>query len=314
MEAIRATKPVFVPFEAKKEDEVNTWDAQAVSSPSETADALLAPVEPLRMTLDQLRAHIEDREVPLNTPYDAKASLMPKALRSWGGIISDTVERMRMPVSRSVNQLVGQHFGASLNEELRSITSMTAAEVLEGLFVTAATRLDENLKLDHVPYTQNQHYFVSTRDAVLAELRSARAKKNGGGKIVQSANGSSSASIVSTALAGLSAMGYQGLKDDDLKKLLAADLYETELETAAQTAADWQRIIDNGPLIIDASVIRPLPHAFSEALHQRLLSGGIQELERLVAESPELAEQRAELNMRKKRLDDAKKVLLAYGR
>lgn len=67
-------------------------------------------------------------------------------------------------------------------------------------------------------------------------------------------------------------------------------------------------------MIIDASVIRPLPHAISEALHQRLLSGGSQELERLVAESPELAEQRAELNMRKKRLDDAKKVLFAYGR
>ncbi|BGP62743.1 hypothetical protein NBRC10512v2_004075 [Rhodotorula toruloides] len=314
MEAIRATKPVFVPFEAKEEDEIKTWDSQVASPPPQIADALPLPAKPLRMTLDELRAHIEEhkgREVPLNTPYDAKASLMTKALRSWGGIISDTVERMRTPVSKSVNQLVGQHFGASLKEELRSIASVTAAEVLEGLFVTAAARLDENLKLDHIPYTQNQHYFVSTRDAVLAELRSARAKKNGGAKIVRS---STEPDTVSTALAGLSAMGFYGLKEDDLKKLLAADPYETELEAAAQTAAYWQRTIDNVPLIIDASVIRPLPHAISKALHQRLLSGGSQELERLVAESPELAEQRAELNMRKKRLDDAKKVLFAYGR
>lgn len=107
---------------------------------------------------------------------------------------------------------------------------MIAAEVLEGLFATAAARLDENLKLDHIPYTQNQHYFVSTRDAVLAELRSARAKKNGGAKIVRS---STEPDTVSTALAGLSAMGFYGLKEDDLKKLLAADPYETELEAAA---------------------------------------------------------------------------------
>lgn len=146
MEAIRATKPVFVPFEAKEEDEIKTWDSQVASPPPQIADALPLPAKPLRMTLDELRAHIEEsvdsrhgplspllthlprhrhkgREVPLNTPYDAKASLMTKALRSWGGIISDTVERMRTPVSKSVNQLVGQHFGASLKEELRSIAS-----------------------------------------------------------------------------------------------------------------------------------------------------------------------------------------------
>lgn len=34
----------------------------------------------------------------------------------------------------------------------------------------------------------------------------------------------------------------------------------------------------------------------------------------MMSESPEVAEQRAELNMRKKRLEEAKKVLLAFGR
>ncbi|BGP25047.1 hypothetical protein JCM10295v2_003967 [Rhodotorula toruloides] len=325
MNALRATKPLFIPFEANEEDEIKTWESKAVSS---SADNLPAPTTPLRMTPDQLRAHIQEsfcslsmhkgREVPLNTPYDAKVSLMTEVLRSWGSIISDTVEYMRTPVSKSVNQLVEQHFGASLNEELRSIASMTTAEVLEGLFVRAAARLDENLKLDRIPYTQNEHYFVSTRDAVLAKLRSARASKNGGGKIVQTADGRESAYTVSIALAQLSAMGFQGLKEEDLEKLLPADPYETELEAAAQASAYWtvayKRTIDNVPLIIDASVIRPLPHAISEALHGRLLSGGSQELERLVAESPELAEQRVELNLRKKRLDEVKKVLFAYGR
>lgn len=62
------------------------------------------------------------------------------------------------------------------------------------------------------------------------------------------------------------------------------------------------------------SVVRRLSSATSHALLERLVSGGDSEIRRLVSESPEVAEQRAELILRKKRLEEAKKVLLALGR
>jgi hypothetical protein len=75
-----------------------------------------------------------------------------------------------------------------------------------------------------------------------------------------------------------------------------------------------QRIVDDVPRIIDFSIIHRLPSAISHALLEHLVSGGDSEIRRLMSESPEVAEERAELNMRKKRLEEAKKVLLAFGR
>lgn len=81
------------------------------------------------MTLDEIRAHIEahkGREVPLNTPYGAKSSLMLKALEPWPALVRETLERVREPVEKAVDELVKRQFGSSLNEELRSITSCVA--------------------------------------------------------------------------------------------------------------------------------------------------------------------------------------------
>ncbi|GAA6051372.1 hypothetical protein NBRC10513_000359 [Rhodotorula toruloides] len=266
----------------------------------------------LRMTLDEIRAHIEahkGREVPLNTPYGAKSSLMLKALEPWPALVRETLERVREPVEKAADELVKRQFGSSLNEELRSITSMTISDVLDDLFTKASSRLDDILELEGVPFTQNQHYFVSTRDEVLADLRKARQG---------TAGGEADQEMLSEALAALAAIGYRGLKEEDSPKLLPGDVYEEELEAAAQTVAYWKvaykRIVDDVPRIIYFSIIRRLPSSISHALLERLVSGGDGEIRRLMSESPEVAEQRAELNMRKKRLEEAKKVLLAFGR
>lgn len=112
---------------------------------------------------------------------------------------------------------------------------MTISDVLDDLFAKASSCLDDILELEGVPFTQNQHYFVSTRDEVLADLRKARQTAGPG-----TAGGEVDQEMLSEALSALAAIGYQGLKEEDLPKLLPGDVYEEELEAAAQTVAYWK--------------------------------------------------------------------------
>ncbi|GAA6020457.1 hypothetical protein JCM10207_000006 [Rhodosporidiobolus poonsookiae] len=82
--------------------------------------------------------------------------------------------------------------------------------------------------------------------------------------------------------------------------------------TVAYWTVAYKRIIDDVPRIIDHALLRPLPSALSAALLKRLVSGGDAEIRRLMSESKELADERAELGLRKKRLEEAKKVLAAF--
>ncbi|PRQ74643.1 P-loop containing nucleoside triphosphate hydrolase protein [Rhodotorula toruloides] len=314
---VRRTEPVFVPFEAEEEMDIENWREKRASLRKNGSSEDVAGV--LDMTLDELRTHIEKhrgREVPLNTPYDAKASLMTRATAPWATLVWDALERMRTPVITSVTNLVERQFGASLSQELTLLTSTTMSDVVDDLFSTASFRLADLLELETIPYTQNQHYFITVRDAVLAGLREARREGRANGapgppKDVDEDD-------LSDALASLVRVGYRGVKEEDLPKLLPGDVYEEELEAAAQTVTYWKvaykRIIDDVPRIIDFSIIRRLPSTITQALLKRLISAGDSEPRRLISESPEVAEERTELNVRKKRLEEAKKVLDAFRR
>ncbi|GAA6003650.1 dynamin family protein [Rhodotorula paludigena] len=263
------------------------------------------------MTLTAVRAHIEQhkgREVPLNTPYGAKSSLMRIALQNWPELTTEALARMREPVSNAVEELVLRNFGRAKVSELTSIAAMVVSDVLDQLFLKATSRLDDMLELETSPYTQNTHYFSTTRDDALASYKKAR----------ETAAPSRDKDKLANVLSALAAYGFSAVKEEDLARLHGADMFEEELDSAAQTCAYWKvaykRIVDDVPRIIDFSVIRPLPSALSRALLQRLVAGGETEIHRLMSESPELAEERAELSMRKHRLEEAKKVLLAFGR
>lgn len=62
------------------------------------------------------------REVPLNTPYGAKTSLMVRAMTQWPILSNELLERMRGPVNDSVSALIRRHFKSS-DAELFGITT-----------------------------------------------------------------------------------------------------------------------------------------------------------------------------------------------
>lgn len=193
------------------------------------------------------------------------------------------------------------------------IATLVVSEILEQLFADAVDRIEETLELESIPYTLNDHYFTQTRDDALTALKRARE-----GPEWINGNADEREDRLAAALSALAAVGYAGVKADHVPRLLGLDKYEEALDAAAQTVAYWKiaykRIVDDVPRIIDAAIIRRLPSALSNALLKRLLSASDDDIKRLMAEPAALAEERAELNLRKTRLEDAKRVLVSFGR
>ncbi|GAA5984144.1 hypothetical protein JCM10908_006067 [Rhodotorula pacifica] len=108
--AIRATRPHFIPFTASAAD-AELWKTWLASSAGRSKSGR-EDVDALEMDLDDLHRHIDEhkgREVPLNTPYGAKTSLMKAAMRPWDELSADSLERMKRPISRAVLDLVSRH-------------------------------------------------------------------------------------------------------------------------------------------------------------------------------------------------------------
>ncbi|GAA6042038.1 hypothetical protein JCM8097_004073, partial [Rhodosporidiobolus ruineniae] len=295
---------------AAEESAANALTTSAIDSDDEDGE-VAEPNPSISMKLDEVRKHILERkarEVPLNTPYGARQSLMIQALENWTPLTQDALKRTLEPVKETVEAVTASYFGRSGGSELRSIAMMVCSDVLEELSGKASDRLSDLVALEAVPFTQNTHYFQTTRDGALNEYKAARKKNN-----PQNANEED----MNDALAALAKIGLSGVTAEQLAQLHEADPFEEELEAAAMTVAYWKvaykRIIDDVPRIIDFSLIRPLPRALSAALLTKLVSGGDAEIKRLMSESPDVAELRADLALRKKRLEEAKKVLAAFG-
>lgn len=79
----------------------------------------------------------------------------------------------------------------------------------------------------------NDHDLIIMREKFLAHLKDKRYPK----PVSQAAN---KESLTASALQYLAALGYTSLDENDLKKLLKVDSYETELAVVAETRAYWQ--------------------------------------------------------------------------
>ncbi|GAA5924850.1 hypothetical protein JCM10213_000459 [Rhodosporidiobolus nylandii] len=312
-EAIRKTRPHFVPH-LRSAEEGQAGEGAGETEEQQRPDRLA----PLRMNLDEVHQHIKintARELPRSTPYGAKTSLMLKALEHWPVLTQLALEDARPSVQRAVDKVIEQIFGKGTNEELRGIVRISAVETLETLFRQTSAKLDDVLELEKIPFTLNDHYFNAQVDAVLAMLKEEYHVHM---KPEHQLHRTVRPEKVRDALTALTAAGWPGVVEGDLGRLRSADEYEDSLTAMANTVAYWKvaskRLIDNAPRIIDFSLLQKIPSALSQALLKKLVAGGEDSvIKRLMIESPEVAEERAELEVRKKKLEEAKSVLAAFG-
>jgi len=91
------------------------------------------------------------------------------------------------------------------------------------------------LEAESSPFTENEHYYRSSKDKALAafteQRRTAIDLKNPGATALQH---------LTSAIASLSAAGITGIKREDLAKLFPTDGYAEELDAMAHVVANFK--------------------------------------------------------------------------
>ncbi|KAH7928504.1 hypothetical protein BV22DRAFT_1192754 [Leucogyrophana mollusca] len=125
---------------------------------------------------------------------------------------------------------------------------------------------------------------------------------------------------INDVLAGLARLGFTGVTQEDLAKLLPSDEYESELRIMAEVRGYFQvsykRVIDNIPGVLDLLLVKAVSKDLQSFLITQLEIGSASATERLamyVAEDPRVVANRDELIARKKRLESVEQELRNFG-
>ncbi|KAI5479945.1 hypothetical protein MNV49_002235 [Pseudohyphozyma bogoriensis] len=309
---IQATVPELIPFETGREGGEDYKEPEFLSDGIELPTGSENASARLRLDLDGTRHVIKSvlgRELPHNVPYEAKRQLILKSTASWSALSFDCLDQIRPLVIATVDKLINKYFGR-FGSGLRGVVTTLVADEIERLVATAREHLEWLTSLDDEPFTQNSHYLSDTRVKIFSHFQELR----------RDFDPSKLGEDTKTNIA--SALGAAGLptEQSNLARLFPNDVYETELDVMAYVRAFFQiafkRIVDDTPRAIDRDVIRPLSSKILERLVQGLGlhgDGGADTARRMLAESPEIAAKREDLNKRKERLDTAKAALRTWG-
>lgn len=210
------------------------------------------------------------------------------------------------------------------------------------------------------PFSMNTHYLSDYRSKFLAHYKGSRESYEHTDimKVIRSFSSSSNSSLkmsfnglptgIAKVLAGLAEMGINGVKPEDLPKLLPADKMEPALAIMADVRAYFQgmfnsvfiyffictanwltffwllvwisvaykRFADNIPLAIDLELVRGLERGIHSTLYTHIGVSGpdaTRVCQKLAEEFPAVARDRADLLKKLERLESASKELLYFG-
>lgn len=168
------------------------------------------------------------RELPYNTPYGAKKTLIVSSLESWEIIAHQAIDDLRPAVFQVVEKLLSNSFGRYTAGPLRNLAGVVVRDEIEKLFTTAKNHVDWLIQMESDPFTMNEHYLSSKQTIHLTRFKSERRKTEI----------SSDPHQVTTALADLNLLGIS-TEEGKLPRLLDDDSYREELEVAAFVMAYW---------------------------------------------------------------------------
>ena len=131
------------------------------------------------------------RELPNNIPYPVKVSLMKYPLHNWSIDSKKCFEEVHRVLKALVTKLVEKQFSRydKLGDQMRSVTfssydsrscSLTLSRIsihdlLDAKREETLSLIENMLKWEYSPYTQNSHYYQVTKDKYLAKYKAARA-------------------------------------------------------------------------------------------------------------------------------------------
>jgi hypothetical protein len=110
-------------------------------------------------------------------------------------------------------------------------------EHLKGCLAKTLDRIEWLLQLEDNPFTLNSHYLSDYKDQFLCHYKSVRQDINAG---VFKKLDDAGAKSLSMVLSGLAGLGIEGIKRNDLAKLLVPDSMESALLVMAEVRAYFQ--------------------------------------------------------------------------
>ncbi|KAF5353053.1 hypothetical protein D9758_008791 [Tetrapyrgos nigripes] len=258
------------------------------------------------------RAHeARTRELPGNYPHVVQEHYINQFTRNWSEPAKALCDLVHKLVSEYVFQMIHSHFNDFGQGLLERQIRVIMQEHLKSRLEATLSRIDWLVELESRPFTLNTHYLSDYHDKFLAHYKDARHRVT--------VTTPCSSLQVSQVLAGLAQMGYPGMKESDLPRLLS-DPMEPALTIMADVRAYFQvaykRFTDNIPLAIDHELVRGLEKDIFDTLTSQLRiyseSEGLQICQELAQESPQVSGRREELTNKLERMQGASRELAKF--
>ncbi|KAF9047682.1 P-loop containing nucleoside triphosphate hydrolase protein [Panaeolus papilionaceus] len=289
------------------------------------------------------------RELPGHYPFVVQQTFIENIMKEWEEPTRWLCNSVYTTIDNHLKQLVSKIFSGfgqgHLEQRVRAIIRAHLKRCLE----TCERQVMWLLRLEARPFSLNTHYLEDYRAKFIAHYRSARDKYDQSdliSKIQQYKPGDTRSSMNSSAkvpgsnnnkshtqtsmvpqptgiekvLIGLAEIGLQGIKAEDLLRLIPSDPMEPALSIMADVRAYFQvaykRFSDNIPIAIDYEMVQGAERGLLLELYDGLgINGpdGIRICEEFATESPHIASQRMDLVNKYKRLESANQELLSIG-
>ncbi|KAF8805202.1 hypothetical protein BYT27DRAFT_7258310 [Phlegmacium glaucopus] len=339
--AIRATAPNFLPYEEKLKANRNlslpTFLSNEEDQNESTDDAVAGPDENNPIYIDAVmeRAHqAHTRELPDHYPFVVQRTFIDGVTKKWRSPAINLSTSVHKAVSEHVQKLVKEHFGSYgqgiLEQRVRGIVQQHVTHCVE----RTEERISWLIALEDRPFSMNTHYLSDYRSKFLAYYKGSREKYEHtdlmkvissflnpqspqGPRFPQAAN--SFPAGIAKVMAGLAEIGMNGIKPEDLPKLLPLDKMEPALMIMADVRAYFQvaykRFVDNIPLAIDLELVRGLERGIHSSLYANIGVSGPDATsicQKLAEESPGIARDRADLLKKLERLENASRELVYF--
>ncbi|KAJ3503458.1 hypothetical protein NLJ89_g8422 [Agrocybe chaxingu] len=305
-----------------------------------------APRTNYRIYIDEVlqQAHLaRTRELPGHYPFVVQKTFIEGIIRRWQEPALALSATIHKTVYDHVNELISKHFGhfgqGQLEQRIRTIMH----EHIQTCASNAQLRIEWLLDIESEPFSLNTHYLQDYKEKFLAFYKGERRRyerskttaatpavrdvalevqRTGRSRDKEAPVVPMSQPVMSveTVLAGLAQLGYTGLKEEDLQRLIPGDRMEPALDIMADVRAYFQvaykRFADNVPLAIDRELIRGVERNVLATLYEHLQinkSKGRRLCREMSQESQQTSDRRADLKRKLERLEIAYHELRAIG-
>lgn len=269
------------------------------------------------------------RELPDKYPFMVTKLFIKEITRNWTDPAMKLFDVIHNQLFEHVKKLVVDEFGRYAESGLQARIMLIVADHVQERKERTRERIEWLLRLEEKPFTLNAHYYMDYKDKFLAYYKGYRQKSQNTSLMSQLGQGRATdpydeseemvapLNDLQAALAALVRLGFQGVKAEDLPKLLPPDPFAPAIEIMAETRAYFQvaykRVTDNVPLAIDHELVRGLEQGLEEALYRGLSIGGSEAssvCRALTQEPINVSARREELVKKRERLESAKAELL----